>query len=78
MNSYSEYLYSNSFRSVSYIPKLFLFPVAPTLVYRAFVKRFVSLQFLNPKTVYRTLWTGNQPIARPLPTQTQNKQTSML
>jgi hypothetical protein len=35
------------------------------------VKPFVSLQFLNPKTVGRTPWTGDQPIARPLPTQTQ-------
>jgi hypothetical protein len=41
--------------------------------HRASVKRFVSLQFLNRKTVGRTPWTGDQPIARPLPTQTQNK-----
>jgi hypothetical protein len=47
--------------------------VAPTLEHRASVKRFVSLQFLNPKTVGRTPRTGDQPIARPLPTQTQNK-----
>jgi hypothetical protein len=33
------------------------------------VKRFVSLQFLNPKTVGRTPWAGDQPDARPLPTQ---------
>jgi hypothetical protein len=33
------------------------------------VKRFVSLQFLNLKTVGRTPWTGDQPVARPLPTQ---------
>jgi hypothetical protein len=33
------------------------------------MKRFVSLQFLNPKTVGRTPWTGNQPVARQLPTQ---------
>jgi hypothetical protein len=37
------------------------------------MKRFVSLQFLNPKTVGRSSWTGDQPIARPLPIQTQNK-----
>jgi hypothetical protein len=47
------------------------------------VKRFVSLQVLNYNTVSRTPWTGDQPVARPLPTyrtiQTQNKrkQTSM-
>jgi hypothetical protein len=35
------------------------------------VKRFVSLQFLNPKTVGRTPRTGDQSIARPLPIQTQ-------
>jgi hypothetical protein len=40
-------------------------------------------QCLNPYTVGRTPWTGDQPVARPLPTdrttQTQNKriQTSM-
>jgi hypothetical protein len=44
-----------------------LFPVAPTLEHRASVKRFVSLQFLNPKTVGRTPWTSDQPVARPLP-----------
>jgi hypothetical protein len=46
---------------------LSLFPVAPTLEHRESVKRFVSLQFLNPKTVGRTPWTGDQPVARPLP-----------
>jgi hypothetical protein len=45
------------------------FPVAPTLEHMASVKHFVSLQFLNPKTDGRTLWTGDQPVARPLPTQ---------
>jgi hypothetical protein len=34
---------------------------------------FVSLQFLNPRTVGRIPWTSDQPVARPLPTQTQNK-----
>jgi hypothetical protein len=46
-----------------------LFPVDSNLVHRASVTRFVSLQFLNPKTVGRTPWTGDQPVARPLPTQ---------
>jgi hypothetical protein len=41
-------------------------PVAPTLEHRGSVKRFVSLLFLNPKTVCRTPWTGDQPVARPL------------
>jgi hypothetical protein len=43
------------------------------------MKRFVSLQVLNPNTVGRTPCTGDQPVVRPLPTQTQNKgtQTSM-
>jgi hypothetical protein len=44
-------------------------PVA--LEHRTSVKRFVSLQFLNPKTVCRTPWMGDQPFARPLPTQTE-------
>jgi hypothetical protein len=30
---------------------IYIFPVAPNLEHRASVKRFVSLQFLNPKTV---------------------------
>jgi hypothetical protein len=51
------------------------FPVASTSEQRASVKRFVSFQFLNPKTVDRTPWTGDQPIARPfknlVPTGTQ-------
>jgi hypothetical protein len=51
------------------------FPVAPTLEDRASVKRFVSLQFLNPKTVGRTPWKGDQPVARPLPTQDNNTNT---
>jgi hypothetical protein len=35
-----------------------LFPVAPTLEHMASVKRFVSLQLRNPKTIGRTHWTG--------------------
>jgi hypothetical protein len=35
---------------------LSLFPVAPTLEHRASVKRFVSHQFLNPKTVWLLGW----------------------
>jgi hypothetical protein len=45
---------------------LSLFPVAPTLEHKASVKIFVSVQFLNPKTVDRTLLTGDQPVAKPL------------
>jgi hypothetical protein len=47
--------------------------------HKASVKHFVSLQFLNRKATGRTPWTGNQPVVRPLPTQTQNKrrQSSM-
>jgi hypothetical protein len=52
---------------------LYLSPVAPTLEHRASVKPFVSFQFLNPKTVGMTSWTGDQLVARPLPTQTPNK-----
>jgi hypothetical protein len=37
------------------------------------VKRFVSLQFLNPKTFGRTPWTEDQPVAKPIPTQIENK-----
>jgi hypothetical protein len=50
-----------------------LSPVALTLEHRASVKRFVSLQYLNPKTVGRTPWMGDQPVLRPLPIETQNK-----
>jgi hypothetical protein len=31
------------------------------------MKRFVSLQARNSKTVGRTPWTGDQPVVRPLP-----------
>jgi hypothetical protein len=62
-------------------PPLSLFPLAPTLEHRASVKRFVSLQFLNPKTVGRTPWTGDQSVARQLHTQdntnTELTQTSI-
>jgi hypothetical protein len=36
------------------------------LEHRAPVKRFVSLQFLNPTTVDWTPWRGDQPVARTL------------
>jgi hypothetical protein len=70
----SDYMKDNF--EIYIIPNISLFPVAPNLEHRASVKRFVSLQFLNPKTVGRM---GDQPVVRPLPMQTQNKhrQTSM-
>jgi hypothetical protein len=37
------------------------------------MKPFVSLQFRYHRTVGMTLWTGDQPVERPIPTQTQNK-----
>jgi hypothetical protein len=64
-------------RALSLSLSLSLFPVAPTLEHRASVKRFVSLQFLNPKIVDRTPWTGDQPVTRPFPIQTQNKHTQI-
>jgi hypothetical protein len=53
--------------------------MTPTLEHRASVKRFVSLHFLNSKTLGRTPWTGDQSVARPLPKQdnTNAEQTSM-
>jgi hypothetical protein len=42
----------------SVIISLSLFPVTPTLEHMASVKRFVSLQFLNPKRVGGTPWRG--------------------
>jgi hypothetical protein len=48
---------------------LSLFPVVPTLEHTASVKRFVSLQFLNSKTVGRSPWTGDQRNTRLLHTQ---------
>jgi hypothetical protein len=53
------------------------FPVAPTLEHRVSVKRFVSLQFLNPETVGTNPWIGDQPAARPLPIQTQKNHREM-
>jgi hypothetical protein len=52
---------------------IFLYSCCSHSEYRTSVKRFVSIQFLNPKTVVKTPWTGDQPAARPLPTQIQNK-----
>jgi hypothetical protein len=57
---------------------LSLFPIAPTLEHMASVRRFLSLQFFNPKKVGMSPWTGDQPIARPLPIQTQNEQRQTL
>jgi hypothetical protein len=53
-----------------------LSPVVPTLEHRTAVKRFMSLQCLNPKTVGRSPWTGiSSSRGRYLhsTTQTQNK-----
>jgi hypothetical protein len=36
-------------------------PVAPTLDHRASLKHFVSLQFLNPKTISRTFGRDISP-----------------
>jgi hypothetical protein len=70
VNKMQNYLTSSRWRTCfkKWISSLSLFPVAPTLEFGASVKRFVSLQFLNPKTVGRTPWTGDQPVTRPLPT----------
>jgi hypothetical protein len=59
-----------------------LFPDAPTSEHRASVKRFVSLQLLNHKTVGRIPWTGISPsqsryIHRTTQTQNKRSQTSM-
>jgi hypothetical protein len=44
-----------------------------------FVGPWPLFRFFNPYTVGRSPWTGDQPVARPLPThrtiQTQNKRT---
>jgi hypothetical protein len=50
---------------------LSLSPSAPISEHRASVKGFVSLQFLNPKRIGRTPWTEDQPVERPLLTQTE-------
>jgi hypothetical protein len=63
-----------AFHYSMYLSLFSLLPVVPTLQRRASVKRFVSLQFLNPKTVGRTHCMGDPLVAKPLPTtQTQNK-----
>jgi hypothetical protein len=43
---------------------LYLFLVGPNFEHRASVKLFVTHKFLNPKTVGRVAWTGDQPVAR--------------
>jgi hypothetical protein len=55
------------------LPLSLSFTVALTLENKASAKRFASLQFLNPRTVSRTPRMEDQPIAKTLPTLTQNK-----
>jgi hypothetical protein len=68
---------SNKLRNIFSL-SLSLFPVAPTLEHRASVELFVSLHFLNPKTVGRIPWTSQGRYLHKT-TQTQNKrrQTTM-
>jgi hypothetical protein len=61
----NEQRYMPNDRVNTYIYRFLLLPLG----HRASVKHFVSLQFLNLKTVGRTPWTGDQPDSRPLPTQ---------
>jgi hypothetical protein len=50
-----------------------------SMALQTFVGPWPLFQFLNLYTVGRTTWTGDQPVARPLPThrttQTQDKRT---
>jgi hypothetical protein len=49
-----------------------------SIALQSFCWTFATFQFLNLYTADRTPWTGDQPVARPLPTQrtqTQNKRT---
>jgi hypothetical protein len=67
-----------TFRSTPHTPYYLIISISFCcfhLEHRASVKCFVSLQFLNLKTIGRTPWMGDQPAARLLPTQTQNKRT---
>jgi hypothetical protein len=45
----------------------FLYSCCSHSEHRASLKRFISLQFLNPETVGRTPWTGDLSHAMPLP-----------
>jgi hypothetical protein len=75
--SFNELISLTALHSLSLSLSLSLWLYSPLDLGRFF-------QFLNLYTVSRTPWTGDQPVARPLPTykttQTQNKriQTSML
>jgi hypothetical protein len=81
----ASYAYSNDKISIylSIYSILFYLSIYPSIIYLWLCSplldfgRFFS--FLNFYTVGRTLWTGDQPVARPLPThrktQTQNKRT---
>jgi hypothetical protein len=62
LNIGTEQLFVNLLVPIGFLS---LFPVAPTLEHRASVKRSVSLQFLNPKTVGMTPYTGDQSEANP-------------
>jgi hypothetical protein len=75
---FSQVRYLSTDRAVFAEPlqliSLSLFPVTPTLEHRASVKRFVSLQFLNLKTVGKTPSQGRY-LHRTI--QTLNKRTQI-
>jgi hypothetical protein len=57
----------------------FDFHFSSSIALQTFVGPWPLLQFLDLYTVGRTPWTGDQPVARPLPThRTTQTQTSML
>jgi hypothetical protein len=65
----------------TYLPTAFLPACLPAYLltiyqwlYSSFVGPWPFLSFLNLYTVGRTAWTGDQPVARPLPTHTEHKQ----
>jgi hypothetical protein len=70
-------------KAISYLTKyhnlISIFYSILLWLYSSFVGPWQPFQFLNVYTVGRTPWTGDQPVARSLPThrttQTQNKRT---
>jgi hypothetical protein len=68
----------------TYLPTYLIICLSVCLVYLAIHGSIVLLlnlgrffRFLIMYTVGRTPWTGDQPVARPLPTQNKRTQTSM-
>jgi hypothetical protein len=64
--------------TIAYCPATESYFLLLPLGYTASVKRFVSPQFLNIiDSLKESPWTGDEPVAGPLPTQNKSRRTSI-